>query len=82
MHVYWKESTEMRSMTLKNKQKKKNRDFKYSPKGVCKEIAMVEWPSFKELMKQSGIVIVFVGVMAGYFVLCETGVGALLKQLF
>ena len=73
---------EMRWMILKNKDKKKNKDLKYSPKGVYKEIAMVEWPSFKELMKQSGIVIAFVGIMAGYFVLCETGVGALLKQLF
>lgn len=62
--------------------KKTQKDLKYSPKGICKELSLVQWPNVKALSKQSGIVIGFVVLMSGYFLLCETAVGQLLKNLF
>ena len=50
---------------------KEKKDFVYSPKGIMSELKMVEWPSFKELMKSSGLVIVFTFLFGVYFFVCE-----------
>ena len=60
----------------KNKQKKQ---LKYSPKGVCSELAMVDWPHFSSLMLNSFVVILFVLIFAGFFIGCESLVGLAFK---
>ncbi len=43
----------------------------YSPKAVIGELKKVQWPSFKELMSSSWLVIVFTVLFALYFFVCE-----------
>lgn len=62
-----------------NEKNKKKKQLKYSPKGVCSELALVKWPNFGGLMKNSGLVILFVLVFAGFFIGCESLVGAVWK---
>ena len=70
-----------RGIVLKkvNRVKKKNRT--YSPIKVCKEIALVQWPSIGELLKQSNVVIWFVLLVAAFFVACESLIGLVLKSV-
>lgn len=48
---------------------KKNRV--YSPAGVIRELKTVKWPTFKELMSTSGMVILFTLLFGVYFFICE-----------
>ncbi len=50
---------------------KEKKEMVYSPSGVMSELKTVEWPSFKELMKSSGLVIVFTLLFGVYFFVCE-----------
>lgn len=66
----------------KVKEKRKKKDRAYSPIKVCKEIALVQWPSIGELFKQSSIVICFVAMMAAFFIACEAAIGVVMKTAF
>lgn len=59
----------------KNKDKSKKKQLKYSPKGIYSELALVQWPKFSTLMKDSGLVILFVLIFAAFFIACESLVG-------
>ena len=53
----------------------------YSPKGIFQELKRVTWPSFKELMKSSGLVIIFTVLFGFYFFLCEIGASGLVNWI-
>ncbi len=53
----------------------------YSPSKVFKELKNVKWPSFKELMSSSGLVIVFTVLFGLYFFVCEVLSSGLVKMI-
>ena len=57
------------------------RDMVYSPSGIIKELKKVSWPSFKELMKSSGLVVVFTILFGLYFFVCELGASGLVSWI-
>ena len=57
------------------------KEMTYSLKGIVKELKNVKWPSFKELMKSSGLVIVFTILFGFYFFLCELGASSLVSWI-
>ncbi|MGM9946437.1 preprotein translocase subunit SecE [Floccifex sp.] len=61
--------------------KKEKKDFVYSPKGVIKELKTVEWPSFSQLMKSSGLVILFTVLFGLYFFICEIAASGFLNLI-
>ena len=50
---------------------KGKKDRVYSPAGVTRELKTVKWPTFKELMSTSGMVILFTLLFGVYFFICE-----------
>ena len=60
---------------------KEKKDRVYSPKGVFGELKKVEWPSFKELMKSSGLVIIFTLLFGVYFFICELAASGLINMI-
>ena len=50
---------------------KEKKDRVYSPAGVIRELKTVKWPTFKELMSTSGMVILFTVLFGVYFFICE-----------
>lgn len=50
---------------------KEKKDRVYSPAGVIRELKSVKWPTFKELMSTSGMVILFTVLFGVYFFICE-----------
>lgn len=50
---------------------KEKKDRVYSPAGVIRELKTVKWPTFKELMSTSGMVILFTLLFGVYFFICE-----------
>ena len=46
---------------------KEKKERTYSPSKVFKELKTVKWPTFKELMSSSGLVIVFTVLFGLYF---------------
>ncbi len=50
---------------------KAKRDWTFAPGAVMAELKKVQWPSFKQLMSTSGLVIVFTVLFALYFFICE-----------
>ena len=50
---------------------KEKKDRVYSPAGVIRELKTVKWPTFKELMSTSGIVILFTLLFGVYIFICE-----------
>lgn len=63
------------------KAKREKKERTYSPKYVVKELKAVKWPSFKELMSSSALVIVFTVLFGLYFFVCELGASALVKAI-
>ena len=53
------------------KMSKTKKDWMFSPKGVFAELKQVQWPTFPEFMKTSGLVISFTVLFGLYFFLCE-----------
>lgn len=53
----------------------------YSPKAVWEELKKVRWPSFKTLMQQSGLVIVFTLLFGLYFFICEVAASGLVNWI-
>lgn len=53
------------------KEKKEKKDRVYSPIKVIRELKAVKWPTFKELMSTSGLVIIFTLLFGVYFFVCE-----------
>ena len=50
---------------------KEKKERVYSPAGVIRELKTVKWPTFKELMSTSGMVILFTLLFGVYFFICE-----------
>lgn len=50
---------------------KEKKERTYSPKKVFQELKRVKWPTFKELMSTSGLVIAFTVLFGFYFFICE-----------
>ena len=65
--------------TSKDSKEKKERT--YSPSKVFKELKTVKWPTFKELMSSSGLVIVFTVLFGLYFFVCEFLSSGLVKMI-
>lgn len=53
----------------------------YSPKSVWAELKKVRWPSFKGLMQNSGLVIVFTLLFGLYFFICEMAASGLVSWI-
>lgn len=53
----------------------------YAPKAIIAELKKVQWPSFKTLMGQSGLVIVFTLLFGLYFFLCEMAASGLVSWI-
>lgn len=53
----------------------------YAPKAVWAEMKKVQWPSFKTLMAQSGLVIAFTLIFGLYFFICEMAASGLVSWL-
>lgn len=69
-------------MFKKNKEekaKKVKKERTYSPKLIFKELRTVKWPSFKELMSTSGLVILFTLLFGLYFFVCELACSGLVN---
>lgn len=47
------------------------KEWLFSPKGIFSELKKVQWPTFSELMKSSGLVIAFTLMFGLYFFICE-----------
>ena len=60
---------------------KEKKERTYSPSKVFKELKNVKWPSFKELMSSSGLVIVFTVLFGLYFLVCEVLSSGLVKMI-
>ena len=65
--------------TSKDSKEKKERT--YSPSKVFKELKTVKWPTFKELISSSGLVIVFTVLFGLYFFVCEFLSSGLVKMI-
>lgn len=57
------------------------KDATYSPKAIWAELKKVKWPTFKELMQQSGLVIVFTVLFGIYFFICELAASGLVSWI-
>lgn len=53
----------------------------YAPKAVIAELKKVQWPSFKTLMSQSGLVIMFTLIFGLYFFICELAASSLVSWI-
>lgn len=53
----------------------------FAPKAILAELKKVRWPSFKDLMKSSGLVIVFTLLFGLYFFLCELAASGLVSWI-
>ena len=53
------------------KEKKEKKGWAYSPANVMRELKKVNWPSVKQLSKDSLLVIVFTLLFGLYFFVCE-----------
>lgn len=60
---------------------KEKKERTYSPSKVFKELKAVKWPTFKELMSSSGLVIVFTVLFGLYFFVCEFLSSGLVKMI-
>ena len=60
---------------------KEKKERTYSPSKVFKELKTVKWPTFKELMSSSGLVIVFTVLFGLYFFVCEILSSGLVKMI-
>ena len=58
---------------------KEKKDRVYSPAGVIRELKTVKWPTFKELMSTSGMVILFTLLFGVYFFICELAASGLIN---
>lgn len=63
------------------RKRKEKKERTYSPKLVFKELKTVKWPTFKELMSSSGLVIVFTVLFGLYFFVCELVSSGLVKMI-
>ena len=74
--AFFKKKDASEKPAKKKKEKKAKKEFSmpilkwFSIKGIFKEIKRIRWPKPGALMKDSGIVIVFGGCFALYFVIC------------
>lgn len=53
----------------------------YAPKALLAELKKVKWPTFKELMQQSGLVILFTVIFGLYFFICELAASGLVSWI-
>ncbi|MCF0258673.1 MAG: preprotein translocase subunit SecE [Erysipelotrichaceae bacterium] len=60
---------------------KELKEATYSPKAVLAELKKVQWPSFKELMGNSALVIVFTLLFGLYFFVCEVAASGLVSWI-
>lgn len=60
---------------------KKKSEKVFTPKGVFGELKNVKWPYFKELMANSGLVILFTVLFGAYFFACELLCGGFVQTL-
>ena len=60
---------------------KEKKERTYSPSKVFKELKTVKWPTFKELMSSSALVIVFTVLFGLYFFVCEILSSGLVKMI-
>lgn len=60
---------------------KKKSEKVFTPKGVFGELKNVKWPRFKELMANSGLVILFTVLFGAYFFACELLCGGFVQTL-
>lgn len=56
-------------------------DATYSPKAIFAELKKVQWPTFKKLMANSGLVIIFTLVFGLYFFICELVASSLVSWI-
>lgn len=56
---------------MAKEKKAKKKGMAYSPANVMRELKKVEWPGFKQLSKDSLLVIVFTVLFGLYFFACE-----------
>ena len=61
---------------------KEKKDRVYSPAGVIRELKTVKWPTFKELMSTSGMVILFTLLFGVYFFICALLASGLINCIF
>ena len=61
--------------------RKSKKERTYSPKLIFKELKTVKWPSFKELMANSGLVIIFTMLFGAYFFIRELASGSLVQAI-
>ncbi|UNT95911.1 preprotein translocase subunit SecE [Allobaculum mucilyticum] len=57
------------------------KDPTYSPKAIWSELKKVKWPTFKELMQSSGLVILFTFLFGLYFFICEVCASGLISWI-
>ena len=60
---------------------KKKSEKVFTPIGVFDELKNVKWPCFKELMANSGLVILFTVLFGAYFFACELLCGGFVQTL-
>lgn len=60
---------------------KEKREWTYSPKAIFQELRKVQWPTFKQLMSTSGLVIVFTLLFGVYFFICELAASSLVSWI-
>lgn len=53
----------------------------YSPRLILAELKKVQWPTFRELMGTSGLVIVFTVLFGIYFYICELAASGLVSWI-
>lgn len=53
----------------------------FAPRAIVAELKKVRWPSFKDLMKSSGLVVVFTLLFGLYFFLCELAASGLVSWI-
>lgn len=57
------------------------KEWAYSPAAIFKELKQVQWPTFKELMSTSWLVIVFTVLFGLYFFVCEMAASSLVSWI-
>jgi preprotein translocase subunit SecE len=60
---------------------KEKKEWTYAPGAVFKEWKKVQWPTFKQLMSTSGLVIVFTALFGLYFFVCELAASGLVSWI-
>lgn len=74
-----KKQAKLDKKAAKAEEKKNKPQATFAPSAIIAELKKVQWPSFKQLVRSSGMVILFTLIFGLYFFVCEIAASALVS---